>query len=575
MELIKLSSNKKSFRTIIFKPGFNLIIGKMANTEKINPKMTYNGVGKSLIIRIVHFCLASNTVTEFAEKLSDWSFTLEFKVGSKHFSATRFTNNQRKITLNGNEMTLNDFRDLMMDEIFRPKTPVPNLVFRSLISRFIRPKTTSYTKYDVYVSKEQPYAQLVNNAFLLGVNVELILSKCMLKQDLKAIEVVEDGIKNEGITKELLLGGSDIKVELVDLREKISSLQIHLKEFKVAKDYNDIEKEANELSYKAKTINNEIVVLTEAIQNINNTILIKPDIKRQTIIDLYNEARIVFNDIVIKSIDEVEEFHTKLLSNRKKRLDSEKRKMETTLTSLNKELSSIDEERDKKLKYLDKHGALGEFVALSSQLNDLQFKYDKIENAEKVVNNCKQKKMEIQKNLIEQNIMTSEYLENSKELIEDNISVFRNFSKEFYEGKTAGIEIVNNEGNNTTRFDIKARIDDDASDGINSVKIFCFDMTLLTAKHNHKVNLLFHDSRLFSDMDPRQLSILFKIVTRIVAEKGIQYIATINQDALDTISQYFTPKEFKDKIMDNVILELTDESEKSKLLGIELNLQYE
>jgi len=95
-------------------------------------------------------------------------------------------------------------------------------------------------------------------------------------------------------------------------------------------------------------------------------------------------------------------------------------------------------------------------------------------------------------------------------------------------------------GDNQLRFDIEARIQDDASDGINEARIFCFDMTVLTGRHNHHAEFLFHDSRLFSNMDPRQRATLFKIAYEYAQKENTQYIATVNEDHLTPQNQMIT-----------------------------------
>lgn len=84
-------------------------------------------------------------------------------------------------------------------------------------------------------------------------------------------------------------------------------------------------------------------------------------------------------------------------------------------------------------------------------------------------------------------------------------------TEEFYEHKRAGIEAKSNENINKNRFEIKAKIDDDKGDGVNDVRIFCFDCTLLLAKHNHQMKFIFHDRRLLSEIDSRQQATLFNV----------------------------------------------------------------
>ena len=154
------------------------------------------------------------------------------------------------------------------------------------------------------------------------------------------------------------------------------------------------------------------------------------------------------------------------------------------------------------------------------------------------------------------------------------MEAFTTFSGEFYEEKPGGLAVNNNEGDNQIRFDIDAQIQDDASDGINEVKIFCFDMTILTQRHNHSMDFLFHDSRLFSDMDPRQRAIALKLALDVSTQRNYQYIATINQDQLESSREHWSP-EISRSIDNSITLELTDEGPQSKLLGLQVDMDYD
>ena len=82
MRLIKLSANQSSFKTIKFNAtGLSLIVGvrsdNLVNAEKPHEDgLSYNGVGKSLIVELIHFCLGSSKNNAFEQHLSDWEFSL-------------------------------------------------------------------------------------------------------------------------------------------------------------------------------------------------------------------------------------------------------------------------------------------------------------------------------------------------------------------------------------------------------------------------------------------------------------------------------------------------------------------
>lgn len=73
MRLIKLTSNKEQFKDVHFKNkvGINIINAvryNEYNNDIDDSKYTYNGLGKSLIIHLIDFCLGSKKIKEFEKK---------------------------------------------------------------------------------------------------------------------------------------------------------------------------------------------------------------------------------------------------------------------------------------------------------------------------------------------------------------------------------------------------------------------------------------------------------------------------------------------------------------------------
>ena len=68
MKLIRLSCNQASFHNIEFNPtGLTLILGKKSeNTKKSS---SVNGVGKTQVLRLVHFCLGAKNDNDISETL--------------------------------------------------------------------------------------------------------------------------------------------------------------------------------------------------------------------------------------------------------------------------------------------------------------------------------------------------------------------------------------------------------------------------------------------------------------------------------------------------------------------------
>jgi uncharacterized protein YydD (DUF2326 family) len=153
---------------------------------------------------------------------------------------------------------------------------------------------------------------------------------------------------------------------------------------------------------------------------------------------------------------------------------------------------------------------------------------------------------------------------------------FREYSRELYGSVPAGLTVKNNDGENQCRFDIEAHIQNDAADGINQGKIFCYDFLLLTKRLRHSIDFLFHDNRLYADMDKHQRYSLFKLADGVCRQLDLQYIATINEDVIDSGREIASAEEFERLFVKPVVLELTDAPDgQGKLLGIQVDMKYD
>lgn len=575
MQLIRLSSNMNSFHTIEFKEGLNFIVGKQANPNDKNKSNTFNGVGKSLIVYIIHFCLGSNKIDAFEKKIPGWEFTLEFSNNGNNYKSLRNTSSQNEIYLNDEKLTLPKFRSKFLKEAFGLEEKINNLTFNTLFPRFIRRDRECYVNYDKFVKKEQEYSQLLNNSFLLGLEIELVTEKKRLRSKFNTTKDLKTSIEKDPIIREHFSNSDDTEIEILDLEDQILRLENEVAEFKISSNYHEIEKEADEKAYYLKELDNRRVLINNSIKSINKSLEIKPDLSDKKVIDLYNQSLVEVPEMVIKKIEEAVIFQTNLLKNRNKRLINERLKNQQKLKSIEDEISNTGLALDKVLSYLDTHGALDDYSSINKKLNDMKVKLERLNEYQKILKTYKKKLKDVQSDLTQENNEVDTYLEESQELLEEIMTTFRDLSKAFYEKKPGGIKIKNNDGENTLRFDITAKIQDDSSDGVNEVKIFCFDMTLLLLKQNHNFNFLFHDSRLFGNMDPRQRYTLFKTTAVKVAENSLQYIASINEDTLLSFKDLMSEKEYKELVEENTILTLTDESDKSKLLGVQIDMDYD
>ena len=571
MHLIKVYANKESFRTVKFNDmGLSFIVARQKVPGSTDKGKTYNGVGKSLLIRIVHFCMGASAKNykSFCDKLPRWEFYLDFSIGNKTYTTKRSTDNPKRIFLNGKDQSLAKFNKVMEELCFHIPQGIDFLSFRSLFPFFVRPRKDSYVSYDKAGKTGNQYQTVIYNSFLLGLDVFLAQKKYEIKKEQDRIKVLEGNFKKDSLLRDFFTGDKDIKLTLLDLEERIKKLDNDLIGFQVAEDYHEVQIDADQIEKKLFSISNDVILIQNNIDRIDESLKIEPSTNKGNILSVYEEANIHFSQNLLKTLDDLENFYEKLIFNRKKKLLEQKNKLISEKENKTDRIKKLQDELDKLMKYLGDHQALDVFVTLSNKSAELKTQKDSLERYQSLQEEYKDKQRQLEKKQLELTDVTEKYLKDLDSEIAGLRDYFRGLAKRFYPNSVAGLSIENNDGDNQLRFRIDAKIESDTSDGINNVKIFCYDLTLLFKGHNHNINFIFHDSRLFDGTDERQKAEIFRTVADKFNNSGKQYIATVNQNQLDEIKKQLKETEYTEIIENNTVLILTDEDPTEKLLGI-------
>lgn len=574
MKLLSLRANKESFHPVIFKDGINVIVGKQKTPHNENDGNTYNGVGKSLTLHLIHFCFGARKIESFSQKIPDWEFTLRFIVDGKEYYCTRSTNHQNRIDFSGEILKPKTVQDRLLELCFNQKDTPLNMTWTTLFSRFVRRYRSSYSFYDTFVPREGDYSKILNNCYLLGIDIDLVVAKKELRDKQMAASDTEKAIKKDPMFRQYYLGKSDAELDVADLEYRIAVLEKEIADFKVSSNYHELEMEADEKSYRKRELENRRVLVSNYIKNIEDSTKETAEVKEDKLLKVYKAANIEIPDMVKKSLDEVTQFHIDLLATRNARLRKELVRHKEELKEIDSQIAVLGQRMDELLGYLNSHGALEEYVALTKQLSSLRNELNRIQEYQRILKSYRDMKLDIKAAMIEQDKAADTYLEEERTYLDDLKNKYWNYAKRFYPNKKSGLVIKNNLGENMLRYMLDARIEDDSSDGVNEVRMFCFDWLILNCQKS-KMRFIAHDSRMFANMDPRQRETLFRIVYETCKEKDFQYICSINEDALLSFQPLMTAEEYRDIVMNNIILELNDDAPESKLLGIQIDIDLE
>jgi len=561
MKLIKLSSSNPRFRTLNFKPGLNIVLGKKVSKDDTD---TYNSVGKSLALELIHFMLGHNFNKCITKNLSDYEFVLNFRHLEKDYEIIRQPS-RKYIVCNNERMPDSDLSDYIFRELILPRShelPEKGISsFRSLFNRFARLKKAAYTEAINQVGKENGFQNNLYNAFLLGLETAFILEKQEIKNKKSRSTSLKTKLKSFRAVDQS---------EILDIEDEIKEIENVLNNFKIAENYSELVKKADQLTGKIDALSNKIFINNKRIENKKKSLKETPDIPVSVIKKLWEETDYFFNEKVERELDKVEAFHTTLITNRKSRFLREIQELEIENGKLSSERSLLDNERAEIMKITKNSGAWDEYESLRNRLESLRRKKDELLKYEDLYKELQKEEAELKAKFAENNNYAVTYLASKEQDIKRIKEIFREIARNFYHKHPGNIDIDINQNSNANKiYDIRPHIDEDSGDGINEVKIFCYDLLLYRLNLN-LFGFMAHDSRLFSDMDERQRARALLTAHDEYQRNGLQYFCSLNEDNFKTSLEVLKDDE-QEILTHSVILELTDESEDKKLFGFKFN----
>jgi len=574
-----IRSDKPTFHPISFKPGFNVVLAD--RTKEATKKDTRNGLGKSMLVEVIHFCLGADTSKHplLAPPLADWTFTLDLELGGKPVSVSRNTSNHKRVAIDGDttdwpiqpkqdatshtlQLRISDWTAVLghmqfglpadLEGSYRPS-------FRSLISFFIRRGPDAYSSPFENHRKQREIFTQVYNAFLLGLDWEYPQELQVLKDKKTALENLRKAAQS-GLVNDVLGSLGELEAIAVRLENEVRQSQEQLRSFRVHPQYDTIESEANGLTREIHELTNAIIADTRLLEFYQASMRDEQAPSPDRVLELYEEAGATLPELVRKRLEDIQTFHRTIIDNRRRFLTVELERLQRTNTIRRDSVRQKSDQRAALLGILETHKALDEYNRLQqrhlqhvSELNDVERRISQLKHVEDGQN-----QIAIQQAQLHQRARND--IEDRQEQLKKAISLFNANSEALY--KAPGKLVIDVE---PTGYKFRVEIERSASQGVSHMKVFCYDLMLaqLWASMTPSPRILVHDSTIFDGVDERQVALALELAERESRTRGFQYICTMNSDALPTgdFSEDFDLNGF-------VRLRMTDATEAGCLFGI-------
>lgn len=533
MRIDRLYTEPATIDPIDFGDGVNVILGESDQTSSKN-----NGVGKSLCIEFLNFALLKRKHEGRVAKIPKGSFDpstficVDFRMNGSSYTIKRSLeqSDHPRIIVDGRETKyakIEDATDFLSARMFpQPTTAVVG--FREILGPLIRDERSEFKSivscFDTKLRIPDNYAP---HLMLLGMDIDIYRSIRALQKELDDIGTEEGRIKDSVQLirqKEL----DDARSDLNALDEEVETIRAGIDALENAPAYDIVKAEILSIEDRMADLRRRKDVLSRRSASLA-PLAVEPSIDGDEVRDFYDRLRAGLGTSVVRELEEVMEFKSRIEQFQRHLLDEKTRVLQVEIKDINKQLAELDQRYGKLLAVLDQEGELrnlrqtyASFQAKSDELGQLKAFFSRYDQ---LLIDKQSKKTDI---------------ENEKLRLQANILVaaerVRSFERtilmihQFIQGnRKASFEV-----RTTTKkqvVEIVLRIDDDGSHSVEREKVFIYDIGLLLNDYTRARHpgLLVHDNIFDVDEDTLKKSLEF-VLTRAGLQDDQQYILTLNLD---------------------------------------------
>ena len=579
----RVTANQKSFRPIEFSSGFNLVLAE--RTAESTDRDSRNGLGKSLLVEILHFCLGARGTKGrgvAVDALQDWVFRVDLSQRGRSIAFSRAVadderrwvyvdsavddwpikptthEGRARFTTIAQNKLLGRLLFGLSEEIEETKWG-PS--YRSLVSYLMRRGPDGFLDPFIHDRNQQEWDKQVNVAYHLDLNWRDASEFQELRAHKKVIDQLVKAMK-EGSLPSYLGSEGALEAERVRLETEIGRRIERLADFHVRDDYRDIEEEASRIAEQAHRMVNENIRDRRYADLYASRLQVELDdvITGAQVEKLFDEARVALPDQVRHRLSDLKTFHEAVVENRRAYLADEIARLEAAVSKRDRAINQLDERKAELMSVLESSGALEEYTRLQELLVELR---GRLHDVEARLARLK----EVTESTADWERRKSDLLRRARtrydELRADRdraIAYFNSNTEALYEAPGRLIINVSEKG-----FEFDVDIGRSDSHGVGNMKIFCFDLMLMQL-WSHRMGgpgVLVHDSSLFDGVDERQVAAALELAHAESERLGFQYICTMNSDDLPRAELGE-----ESPVLKSIAIELHDRDPSGMLLGI-------
>ncbi|MCH7973384.1 MAG: DUF2326 domain-containing protein [Bacteroidetes bacterium] len=532
---------------VTFKLGINYIYGEKKDESSLN------GIGKSLFLDFIDFCLLSHFERSFssrlrsaynADLLKNISVTLEFTINSKPGIITRNFSEPREVVFtwedDSDKIDIEDARNILGELVFNYHNYTGIFEpewFRRLISFFIKIQKLHDEKFVnpiKYIKDFKVHQTPVYLFYLLFINNELPFNFSTLIQEKKSIN---DSIKT---IKRFISRAYGVK-DPAEVMKRIEHLDIQISEvnnnittLSLLRNYDKLEDEADKLTSDIKQLYYENASDKKTIEEYNDSLQVSDRISSANVERIYNKINSQLGIKVKKSLDDARDFRKRLSASRRQFINTALEELSQNISSREKIIEEKDNHRQRLLSSLYSNTAYSDLASAYQTLVGYQSQREELISQTRLLNDLNDEFTKLagkQQDLFDQ-------LPAYKAAIEPEITNFNNVVDEvlnsiYPEEKKEFFSLTDGKRDNLINLKFWENVKHSHGKNIGRTLIFDFSVLFYNIYNNHKSpRFLIHDG-IFDSLDKSHLIKTYEFIQQKLNDNyEFQYITTINEGGI-------------------------------------------
>ncbi len=543
IRLFKLYSSPSVFEPISFDMGVNLILGEKVDETTSGNRKT-NGVGKSMSVEFINFCLLKKKEDSRVMKIpdevlqKDTQIILDLEINKKPITIIRtkgkpdnpiFIIDDKPTDFKNLEDAANYLSNLLIDT-----TTEGVLSFRQLMSLMIRDERSEFKDiiqtFDT--SKKSIPPDYTPHLYLFKIDLEVYKKIKNITSQIDQKKSYKSELKKK--IDEKYPSVKDARSELNALKDEVGRISKDVDELQSNQAFESIQKDLVAIESEMDTLRSKQKALKYELKKIQS--LPEPEkITDSDIEIIYDQFKQGLGEVIAKSIEQVKLFKSKIDSFQQMLLNSRKQELDSELEKVSEKLRLFEAKESEKLETINAKGrfkniktAIAIFTKKSNELASTSLQIESYDTTEKEVKQLIRDKSTLIASI-------DESIDNLKSTIESFEETILNIHRDIMDNEKASFRIeVIDKTNRKEIFNFEMRIDSDGSHSVDRAKVFIYDMALLFNAHTRQRHprLLIHDNLFDVDKDTliQSLNYLSRVENLFY---DFQYILTLNRDEIE------------------------------------------